>query len=49
LVLLIILIIAIGLLCYTKNVNKDLKSKITSTSFQDGGTGTDDREEDLLE
>ena len=49
LVLLIILIIAIGLLCYTKNVNKDLKSKITSTSFQDGGTGPDDREEDLLE
>ena len=49
LVLLIILIIAIGLLCYTKNVNKDLKSKITTTSFQDGGTGPDDREEDLLE
>jgi len=50
LVLLIILIISIGLLCYTKNVNKDLRSKINTTSFQAGGTGPDDdREDDLLE
>ena len=53
LVLLIILIISIGLLCYTKNVNKDLWSKIKSTSFQAGATGPDDdredREDDLLE
>lgn len=50
LVLLIILIISIGLFCYTKNVNKDLRSKINTTSFQAGGTGPDDdREDDLLE
>ena len=49
LVLLIILIIAIGILCYTKKVNKDLNSKITSTSFKEGGTGTDDREDYLLD
>jgi hypothetical protein len=49
LVLLIILIIAIGLLCYTKSVNKDLNNKITSTSFKEGGTGVDDKEDDLLE
>jgi hypothetical protein len=47
--LLIILIIVIGILCYTKRANKDLNSKITSTSFKDGGTGTDDREDNLLD
>ena len=51
LALLIILIIAIGLLCYTKSVNKDLSSKINKTSFKDGGTGVrddDDKDDELL-
>ena len=46
LALLIILIIVIGLLIYTKNVNKDLNSRIKTTSFKAGGTGaTDDDDE----
>lgn len=51
-VLLIILII-VGLLCYTTRVNKDLSGKINKTSFQEGGTGIegddDNKNDELLE